>query len=283
MKKQVSLFLIYLGILMITILCVFPLFWQSMASLNLENNLFRKELSIFPKPATLINYRDVFLKGDFKSTTNSFFRYIFNSIFIAAFVTFLCLFIGSLAGYALGKIRFAGIRSTMFVFLFGSMFPQIAIISPLFLFFKSLYLLNSYVSLIIPYIAFNLPLSVWVLSTFYAQLPVELKESAVIDGCREFAIYLKIMTPLVIQGLIAMGLLIIINCWNEFIFASTFILSDELRTIPVAIALFPGVHNTLPWGQISAASFACTIPIILTVIIFQNKIVSGLTAGAIKG
>ncbi|HAH63158.1 MAG TPA: sugar ABC transporter permease [Treponema sp.] len=282
-SERIGKLLFYSAILAVIALCIFPLLWQCLASFNFEDKLFRKDLHVLPDPPTLQNYKNVFLTGESNFGSTSFFRYMCNSLLISVTVTAACLFIGSLSGYALGKVHFMGKNVILGVFLIGSMFPQIAIMSPLFLFFKRIHLMNSYMSLIIPYIAFNLPLSVWVLSTFYTQVPVELKDSATIDGCGEFQIYSHIMTPLVIQGFVAVGLLIIINCWNEFIFASTFILSDKLRTIPVAVALFPGVHNTLPWGQISAASFACTIPVILIVLFFQKKIVSGLTAGAVKG
>ncbi len=267
---------IYLLFAVIISVCIFPLFWQLVASLKFENQIFTRNLTLIPKPMTWENYLKVF------TTEGNFLRYITNSVMISAIVTVICLLISSLAAYALGRLQFHGKYIVFSIFLIGAMFPQIAIITPLFLFFKSLNLLDSYLSLIIPYTAFNIPITVWVLSEYFKEIPSEIDDAAKIDGCSYFQVFSKIMAPLVAPGLVATGLLILIACWNEFIFSLTFIRSDQLRTVPVAIALFPGVHNNLPWGQISAASFSVTLPIILIVLVFQKRIISGLTAGAVK-
>jgi multiple sugar transport system permease protein len=275
-QKSYQKVVIYLLFAAIVCICIFPLFWQLIASLKFENQIFTRNITFIPKPLTWGNYIKVF------TTEGNFLCYISNSVAVSVIVTAICLLISSLAAYALGRLNFHGKYVIFCIFLIGAMFPQIAIITPLFLFFKSLHVLDSYLSLIIPYTAFNIPITVWVLSEYFKEIPAEIDDAAKIDGCTYLQVFSKIMVPLVAPGLVATGLLILIACWNEFIFSLTFIRSDQLRTVPVAIALFPGVHNNLPWGQISAASFSVTLPIILVVLIFQKRIISGLTAGAVK-
>jgi multiple sugar transport system permease protein len=163
-----------------------------------------------------------------------------------------------------------------------SMFPPIATVSPLFLIIRSMGLRDTYLALIFPYATFALPLSIWILTNFFREIPDELNEAAVIDGCTPFQTFRRIFLPLAAPGVFTAAILIFIFAWNEFLLALTFTATEKSRTIPVGIALFPGLHE-IPWAEIAAASIIVTVPLILIVLIFQRRILAGLTAGAVKG
>ena len=188
------------------------------------------------------------------------------------------------AAYALGRIQFRGRTTLLFVVLGVSMFPQIAVLSGMFELIRALGLYNNLLALTLSYMIFTLPFTVWVLTTFMRELPKELEEAAIVDGAKPYTIVTKVFMPLMGPALATTGLLAFIAAWNEFLFALTFTLSSEQRTVPVAIALISGaIAYELPWGNIMAASVIVTVPLIILVLIFQRAIVSGLTAGAVKG
>jgi len=196
----------------------------------------------------------------------------------------LSLSLAVAASYALGRIQFRGRTILLFTILGVSMFPQIAVLSGMFELVRALGLYNNLLSLTLSYMIFTLPFTVWVLTTFMRELPKELEEAAVVDGAKPFTIVTKVFMPLMGPALATTGLLAFIAAWNEFLFALTFTLSGEMRTVPVAIALISGASSfELPWGNIMAASVIVTVPLIILVLIFQRRIVSGLTAGAVKG
>jgi len=163
-----------------------------------------------------------------------------------------------------------------------SMFPQISVVSPLFLLLRSLRLIDTYPGLILPYLTFALPLTVWLLVGFFRQLPAELEEAAMVDGASRLRIFWEVVVPVALPGLAATAILTFLYCWNEFLFALSFTLGPERQTVPVAIALFRGRYQ-VPWGQILAAAIVATAPVAALVLVFQRKIVQGLTAGAVKG
>ena len=162
-----------------------------------------------------------------------------------------------------------------------NMFPTIATLSPIYLLLKQLKLLNKYAGLVIPYITFALPLAIWLLTNFFAQLPKGFEEAASIDGCSRARIFFQIMLPLIKPAIFSVGLIVFINAWNEYIYALTFMTDDMMRTVPVGIALFPSNYE-LPWGDMAAASVVVTVPLIILVLIFQRKIIAGLTTGGVK-
>ena len=162
------------------------------------------------------------------------------------------------------------------------MFPTIATLSPLYLILRSLKLLNTYQGLILTYISFSLPMAIWLMSNFFSQLDRGFEESAAIDGCSYAQTFVRIMLPLIRPATFSVGLLVFINCWNEYLYALTFMSQESMRTVPVGIALFPSNYQ-LPWGDMAAASIVCTVPLILLVLIFQKNIVAGLTTGGMKG
>ena len=163
-----------------------------------------------------------------------------------------------------------------------SMFPTIATLSPLYMFLKTTRLLNNYAGLILTYMTFSLPMGIWLMSNFFGQLPKGFEEAAAIDGCSPMRTFFSIMLPLIKPATFSVGLLVFINCWNEYLYALTFMTKDSMRTVPVGIALF-ATNYQLPWGDMAAASIVATVPLIALVLVFQKKIVAGLTTGGIKG
>jgi trehalose/maltose transport system permease protein len=213
-----------------------------------------------------------------------FWRNILNSVIVAGAVVALSLFLGVTASYALGRVQFRGRTTLLLVILGVSMFPQVAVLSGLFELIRALGLYNNLAGLVLSYLIFTLPFTVWVLTTFMREMPVELEEAAMMDGATPWVVLTRIFLPLLGPAMATTGLLAFIAAWNEFLFALTFTLTDEMRTVPVAIALISGASSfELPWGRIMAASVIVTVPLILLVLVFQRRIVSGLTAGAVKG
>jgi multiple sugar transport system permease protein len=257
--------------------CMLPFLWLLITSLKTSDNLYKRDPDLIPNPVTVENYVNVF-RGQAFGTN------IWNSIVAATGATVACLIIGVFAGYVLGRIEFPGRGFLLGVVLAVSMFPGIAIIAPLFLFFKELQLINTTYALLLPYVCFNLPLTVWLLAAFFRDLPAELEEAAEVDGATPFQAFRKVIMPLAAPGMATAAILIFINAWNEFLFARTFMSTSSNYTAPVAIQSFSGVtENIVPWGDISAGAVIVTIPLILLVIVFQRRIISGLTSGAVKG
>jgi trehalose/maltose transport system permease protein len=196
----------------------------------------------------------------------------------------LSLALALAAAYAIGRVQFRGRTLLLFVILGVSMFPQIAVLSGMFELISALGLYNNLLALSFSYLIFTLPFTVWVLTTFMRELPKELEEAAIIDGATPLTIVTRVFMPLMGPALVTTSLLAFIAAWNEFLFALTFTLSSDMRTVPVAIALISGASShELPWGNIMAASVIVTVPLIVLVLVFQRRIVSGLTTGAIKG
>lgn len=267
----------YAMIALIVFIAIAPFLWLIITSFKTPTNLFKRNPDLLPIPATTNNYTEIFQGLNFGIN-------IWNSLVAASITTVGCLLIGIFAGYSLGRIEFRGRKFLLGVVLAVSMFPGIAIIAPLYLFFRNLDLINKLPALLLPYITFNLPLTVWLLASFFRDLPGELEEAAEVDGATPFQAFRKVMLPLAMTGVVTAAILIFINAWNDFLFARTFMSRDANYTAPVAIQNFQGVNESNePWGQISAAAVIVTLPLILLVLIFQRRIVSGLTSGAIKG
>lgn len=262
-------------VVVIVFYTVFPFYWAIVSSLKSGSDLFRPDL-LPPSPAWS-NYTHVFADQPFG-------RNLLNSLFVAASNVALSMALALTASYALARVDFRGRSSLLLVILGVSMFPQIAVLSGMFELIQWLGLYNSLFSLTLSYTVLTLPFTVWVMTTFMRQLPRELEEAAVVDGATPWVILTRIFLPLVVPAMVTTGLLAFIAAWNEFLFALTFTLTNEQRTVPVAIALLSGASQfELPWGMIMAASVIVTVPLIVLVLIFQRRIVSGLTAGAVKG
>ena len=264
----------YLLMLVIILYTVFPFYWAIVSSLKPASEMFRVD---FLPPLNFDNYRAVF-EGQ------PFARNIMNSVLVSVSTVILSLALAVAAAYALGRIQFRGRSILLFTILGVSMFPQIAVLSGMFELVRALGLYNRLPALTLSYMIFTLPFTVWVLTTFMRELPKELEEAAIVDGAKPVTIVTKVFMPLMWPALATTGLLAFIAAWNEFLFALTFTLTTEQRTVPVAIALISGASTyELPWGNIMAASVIVTVPLIVLVLVFQRRIVSGLTAGAVKG
>lgn len=265
----------YLLVAVIVVFSVFPFYYAIVTSFKSGSALF--QVVYLPSSLDWGNYASVFSGGVFE-------RNLFNSVLVSTVVVAISLLLGVTASYALGRIRFRGRNIVLLTILGVSMFPQVAVLSGLFELIRAFGLYNSIPGLALAYMIFTLPFTVWVLTTFMKQLPLELEEAAIVDGATPWQIITKVLMPLLWPALVTTGLLAFIAAWNEFLFALTFTLTNEQRTVPVAIALISGAGQyELPWGTIMAASVIVTVPLIVLVLVFQRRIVSGLTAGAVKG
>jgi trehalose/maltose transport system permease protein len=275
MKRLLGGAALVLACIALAVFLLFPLYYAMITSLKSGGELFN--VTYWPTEFDFTNYIRIWEEQHFA-------RNIMNSVIVATSVVALSLALALTAAYALGRVQFAGRRMLLYAILAISMFPQIAVLSGLFEVIRILGLYNSLTGLIFSYMIFTLPFTVWVLTTFMRDLPVEIEEAAMLDGLSPFVIVTQIFMPLMAPAMAATGLLAFIAAWNEFLFALTFTLSNEQRTVPVAIALITGASEyELPWGNIMAASVIVTLPLIALVLIFQRRLVAGLTAGAVKG
>ncbi len=275
----VSRTLFYIVLAIIFVYIVFPFYWAFRSSITPDGELFVTPVHYWPAAPTFVHYEQVFGDGQFV-------RALGNSTFVAVTSTLLSLFIGTVGAYALGRFRFKGRLPVMYLILSMTMFPSIAILGSLFDLVRRFGLYNNLLSLVITYLVFTLPFTVWVLTSFFQSLPKELEEAAYVDGCTPLQTLYKVMLPLVAPGMVTTGLLAFIAAWNEFLFAVSFLQTPENRTVPLAIFLFAtssGGGYEIPWGAIMAGTIVVTIPLIVLTLIFQNRIISGLTAGAVKG
>jgi multiple sugar transport system permease protein len=268
-KKAAFLAIIALA----AVFCAAPLLWQASTSLKTGPELDR--FTYFPHSWYTDNYDVVFANKPFQKT-------IANSLVVAAAATALSLACASLAAFALAKLRVPYKPVILLFILSTSMFPQIAIISPLYLLIRALGLRDTLAALILVYTSFSLPLAIWVLHGFFEAVPGEIYTAARVDGCTAGQTFRKIALPLVAPGLAAAGILVFLAAWSEFMFANTFTATTASRTLPVGILLFSGLHE-IPFGEIAAASMAAVAPVFVLVLLFQKYIVAGLTAGGVKG
>ncbi len=266
--------LFYIFVIAFIGIIVFPFFWQFMTSIKPLDEIAAIPAKWIPSEAHIEFYFNVFDKHPFG-------RYLFNSLVVASTTTALSILIGASAAYALARLRFKGKKIMLMTILSISMFPTIATLSPIYLLLREAGLLNTYAGLVLPYTTFALPLSIWLLTNFFSQLPKGFEEAASIDGCSRAKIFFIIMLPLIKPAAFSVALIVFINAWNEYIYALTFMTDNMMRTVPVGIALFPSNYE-LPWGDMAAGSIVVTVPLILLVLIFQKKIVAGLTTGGVK-
>jgi multiple sugar transport system permease protein len=209
-------------------------------------------------------------------------RYLWNSVLVAGATTVLTLAVAAPAGYALARFRFFGRRALLALALAAAMFPQVATAGPIWRLLRFVGLLNTLPGLVLPHVSLGLPLALWLLASFFRELPVDLEEAALVDGASRLTVLRRVVAPLAAPAVFTTAILVFINSWNEFFFA-LLVLSDPARqTLPLGIALFPG-QFTMPWGEIAAASLAATLPLVALVLLLQRRIVSGLVAGALKG
>ena len=266
---------LWVAVAAIVIFCLLPFYWLINISLKTGPDLSSSD--IIPPNPSLSNYESV-IQND------AFTRALFNSAVVSLVTTFLGVVVGSFCAYALARLKMRGKFILLGIVLSITTFPQIAIAAPLFRLWSEIGLYNTIIGLVIPYLTFALPLSIYILVSFFREIPRDLEEAALVDGATHFQAFRKVVVPLAAPGLATTAILTFIAAWNEFLLATTLTSSQSARTVPVAIAQFTGSSQfEVPLGTQSAASVIISIPLILLVLLFQKRIVAGLTAGAVKG
>jgi multiple sugar transport system permease protein len=264
-----------IGTVVIIAYAIFPVLW--IASLSLKPAADVGDGSLRPKHPTFQNYRDIFNSGEFV-------RPLINSIGISLITTVLAVTVASLAAYAIARLDFPGKAVLLSGALAIAMFPPVSIIGPLFNIWRSTGLYDTWPGLILPYLTFALPLSIWTLAAFFREIPFDLEEAAQVDGATPAQAFRKVILPLAMPGVFTSAIIVFIFCWNDFLFSISLTSTNSARTVPAATAFFTSSSNFInPTGQIAAAAIVVTVPIIIMVLAFQRRIVAGLTAGAVKG
>jgi multiple sugar transport system permease protein len=267
--------LFYVFLVVFVFVSVFPLLWVFKMSIVTKAELFASPPTIVPQNLTGAEWAQVL--GD-----PTFQQALVNSTIISTVTTVICLFFGSIAAYAISRLRFRFKGTVMTVILAISFFPAVAIIAPLFIQFTQFGLINTYASVIITDTVFALPLTIWLLVAFFRELPVDLEDAAKVDGATTIQAFRKVIVPLAAPGVFTTAILTFIHAWNEFLFANTFLFDETTQPVTVVIPNFATVY-TVDYGAQAAAAVVVTVPLVILVLIFQRRIVSGLTAGAVKG
>jgi len=257
------------------VLVLIPLVW--IISLSFKTTGSITDPTFFPVQWTGSNYSGIL-------TTSTFLRPLLNSIGIGLIATFIAVVLASMAAYAVARLAFPGKQVLIGMALLIAMFPAISLVTPMFNIERTLGLFNTWPGLIIPYVAFGLPLGIYILAAFFREIPWELEKAAKMDGATPFQAFTKVIAPLAAPGMVTTAILVFLFCWNEFLFAISFTSTISSRTAPAALAFFSGSSQfTSPTGPIAAAAVVITVPIIIFVLFFQRRIVAGLTSGAVKG
>src|SRR5829696_1042446 len=268
-KQRIGVVLSYVGMAAIVLYCIIPFYWIIVSSLRQPPQA--RSTEFIPSPMSIENFQAVF------SPQNNFGRSLINSVIVAGTTTILTLLFGIIGAYALARLRFRGKGVVLWIIMACSMFPS----TEPFTWFP--YWINTYQSVIIPGLSFGLPLAVWNLTTFFKQLPVELEQAAMVDGCTPGVAFRKVILPLAAPGIFTTAIIVFIMAWNEFLLALTFLQDASRQTATVAISKFTGTSGfDTPYGTIMAAGVLVTVPLLLAVLIFQRRIVAGLTAGGVK-
>ena len=264
-----------LGTIIIVFYALLPVAW--IASLSLKKGSQLTDGNFLPSSVSFKNYTSIFDSGQFTSPLR-------NSIGIALLTTFFAVLLATFAAYAIARLQFPGKVFILSGALAIAMFPPISIIGPLFNMWRSLHLYDTWPGLIIPYMTFTLPLAIWTLSAFFREIPWELEQAAQVDGATPFEAFRKVIVPLAAPGVFTAAILVFFFAWNDFLFSISLTSTDSSRTVPAALAFFTGNSQfEQPTGSIAAAAVIVTIPIVILVLVFQRRIVAGLTAGAVKG
>jgi multiple sugar transport system permease protein len=253
----------------------FPIFWILLTSLKTEGELTRRPITYLPEAPTLANYLRAFAEQPLE-------RFVLNSFVVAILATALSILVAALAAYALVRLRIPGCNLILGALVAVSTFPLITLMVPLFQIMRGLGLLNTYLALILPYAVLNLPVCTLVLVSFFESIPRDLENAARIDGCTRLGALWRVVVPLSAPGVFTAAILAFVNAWDEFLLALSFMSSHEMRTVAVGITLYQGEY-AFPWPLISAALIVALVPIAVLIVTFQEKVVSGLTQGGLKG
>jgi multiple sugar transport system permease protein len=274
-KGTLNAVLFYVFLTLFVLVSIFPLLWIFKMSIITRSELFQSPPTILPANPTASEYGQIF--GD-----PAFQQALINSVIISGVTTVICLFFGAIAAYAIARLRFGFKGIIMTLILAISFFPGVAIIAPLFIQFSAFGIIDTLASVIITDVVFALPLTVWLLVAFFRELPRDLEEAAKVDGATTIQAFRKVIVPLAAPGVFTTAILTFIFAWNEFLFATTFLLTPETQPVTVVIPNFASQYTT-DYGAQAAAAVVVTVPLVIMVLIFQRRIVSGLTAGAVKG
>ncbi len=274
-KSALSGVLFYVFLFVFVLVSVFPLLWVFKMSIITRSELFQSPPTFVPQNPTGSEYTQIFGDPAFQSA-------LLNSVIISAVTTVICLFFGSIAAYAIARLKFRFKGPVMTLILAISFFPAVAIIAPLFIQFSAFRIIDTYLAAIIPDVVFALPLTVWLLVAFFRELPPDLEEAAKVDGATTIQAFRQVIVPLAAPGVFTTAILTFIFAWNEFLFANTFLFTPATQTVTVVIPNFASQYTT-DYGAQAAAAVVVTVPLVILVLIFQRRIVSGLTAGAVKG
>ena len=267
----------WVGFAFIMIWCLLPVVWIISLSFKGPTETAAGSPQFLPKEPTLQNYDDILNNSDFQDS-------LVNSFGIAAISTFLSVILATLAAYAIARLEFKGKRLVLSIALAIAMFPVVALVGPLFDLWRTLGLFNTWPGLIIPYMSFTLPLAIWTLSAFFREIPWEMEQAAQVDGATSWQAFRKVIVPLAAPGVFTAAILTFFFAWNEFVLALSLTSTTRARTVPAQLSYFVGPDPfNPPYGQLATASVVVTVPIIIIVLLFQRKIVAGLTSGAVKG
>jgi multiple sugar transport system permease protein len=281
-RARIGVIASYVGMGLIVIYCILPFYWMIVSSLRDPSE--GRSTEFIPNPVSIENYKGVF------SAQNNFGRSLINSLIVAGTTTILTLLFGIIAAYALARLNFKGKGAVLWLVMACSMFPLIILIPPLLKMFSSTEpfewfprWIDTYQAVIVPGLSFGLPLAVWNLTAFFRQMPVELEQAAMVDGCTPAVAFRKVILPLAAPGVFTTAIIVFIGAWNEFLLALTFLQDKSKQTATVAISKFTGTTGfDVPYGSIMAAGVIVTVPLLIAVLLFQRRIVAGLTAGGVK-
>ena len=272
-----ALFFLLVGIILLYIL--FPFYWAARTSFMPDSDIYLTPVQYWPANFTFQHYINAF-------SETTFVRSIANSAIVGISATVIAILVGASASYALARFNFLGRNVAPYLILAMSMFPGISILGSLYTVLQRFHLYNTLYALIIVYLTFSLPLMVWIMQSFFRGMPRDLEEAAYVDGASQFQTFWRIMIPLAAPGLATVGILTVMGCWQEYLFALSFLLSSNKWTVPLAIAN-TGANQAsafqIPWGDQMAETLVVMLPLIAAVLILQRRIISGLTAGAVKG
>jgi multiple sugar transport system permease protein len=265
------------GFVLILVWCLLPVAWIISLSFKSAAETGVGSPQFLPKDPTLQNYRDILDNPDFLDALR-------NSFGIAIIATFLSVIFATLAAYAIARLEFRGKRAVLSLALAIAMFPVVSLVGPLFDLWRTFHLFNTWPGLIIPYMSFTLPLAIWTLSAFFREIPWEMEQAAQVDGATSWQAFRKVIVPLAAPGVFTAAILTFFFAWNEFVLAISLTSTTRSRTVPAQMSYFVGPDPfNPPYGQLATASVVVTVPIIIIVLLFQRKIVAGLTSGAVKG
>jgi multiple sugar transport system permease protein len=281
----------YAALLLVVVNGLFPAVWLLLTSFKPSGELRQLPITYWPETFTVQNYVSVF-------TENPFGRFLLNSALVSVAATLLCVLFAALAGYALGRLNLPGRRALLTLIVMTSMFPALVLLVPLYRLFVGVEipflseifgspiftpnLLNTYWALIIPYVALSLPIATLILTSFFQLIPADLESAALVDGCTRVSALFRVVAPVSAPGIVTAAIIVFVNSWNEFLLALTFNTTLAMRTVPVGITLYQGEY-AFPWAIISAAIMLGVLPLVVLIIFFQKRIISGLTAGGVKG